>query len=172
MRVQRLADLEAGEYTRLMQRSAADVQRVLPQVQAIMEAVRERGDAAVREFSARFDGVQLHDLRVPAEEMAAARQGVAPELIASLQHAYTNLERFHRQQLPQEQVHELQPGVRTGRLWRPIEKVGLYAPGGKAPYPSTVLMLGVPALVAECQQRVLCIPPAPDGTVSSAMLVA
>src|SRR5947209_9097021 len=172
MRVQRLADLEAGEYTRLMQRSAADMQRVLPQVQAIMEAVRERGDAAVREFSARFDGVQLYDLRVSTEEMAAARQLVGPELMKSLQHARTNLERFHCQQLPQEQVHELQPGVRTGRLWRPIEKVGLYAPGGKAPYPSTVLMLGVPALVAGCQQRVLCVPPSPDGTLPPAMLVA
>ena len=159
MRVQRLAEIEAAEYARLMQRSAADVQRVLPQVQTIMEAVRQRGDAAVREFSARFDGVQLHDIRVSAAERAAARQQVAPALLESLQRARENLERFHRQQLPQEQVHELQPGVRTGRLWRPIEKVGLYAPGGKAPYPSTVLMLGVPALVAGCQQRVLCIPP-------------
>ena len=132
-------------------------------VQVIMDAVRERGDAAVREFSARFDGVQLHDLRVSAEEMATARQQVEPALIESLQQARKNLERFHRQQLPQEQVHELQPGVRTGRLWRPIEKVGLYAAGGKAPYPSTVLMLGVPALVAGCDQRVLCIPPSSEG---------
>jgi histidinol dehydrogenase len=172
MRVQRLAEVEATEYTRLMQRSAADVQRVLPQVQAIMEAVRERGDAAVREFAARFDSVRLHDIRVSAEERAAARQQVEFALFESLQRARDNLERFHRQQLPQEQVHELQPGVHTGRLWRPIEKVGLYAPGGKAPYPSTVLMLGVPALVAGCQQRVLCIPPSPDGTVSPPMLVA
>src|SRR2546428_10976886 len=104
--------------------------------------------------------------------MAAARQLVGPELIQSLQHARTNLEGFHREQLPQEQVHELQPGVRTGRLWRPIEKVGLYAPGGKAPYPSTVLMLGVPALVAGCDQRVLCIPPSADGSLPPAMLVA
>jgi len=93
-------------------------------------------------------------------------------LVESLQQARENLERFHRQQLPQEQMHELQPGVRTGRLWRPIERVGLYAPGGKAPYPSTVLMLGVPALVAGCPQRVLCLPPAPDGSVPDAMLVA
>src|SRR6267378_3635269 len=119
MRVQRLAEVEAVEYARLMQRSAADVQRVLPQVQAIMEAVRERGDAAVRELAARFDGVQLHDIRVSAAERAAARQQVEPALIESLQRARDNLERFHRQQLPQEQVHELQPGVRTGRLWRP-----------------------------------------------------
>ena len=100
MRVQRLAEVEATEYARLMQRSAADVQRVLPQVQAIMEAVRERGDAAVREFAARFDGVRLHDIRVSAEERAAARQQVEVALFESLQHARDNLERFHRQQLP------------------------------------------------------------------------
>jgi histidinol dehydrogenase len=69
-------------------------------------------------------------------------------------------------------MHDLQPGVRAGRFWRPIEKVGLYAPAGKAPYPSTVLMLGIPALVAGCPQRVLCLPPAPDGTLPAAMLVA
>jgi histidinol dehydrogenase len=172
MRVQRLAELEAAEYQRLMQRSAADVQRVLPQVQAIMESVRERGDAAVREFSARFDGVDLAEFRVSPEEMETAQRRVEPALLASLQRARTNLEQFHRQQLPQEYIHELQPGVRTGRLWRPIEKVGLYAPGGKAPYPSTVLMLGVPALVAGCAQRVLCMPPLPDGTLPPAMLVA
>lgn len=172
MQVRHLADLKTAEVTQLMQRSAADVQRVLPQVQAVMTSVRERGDAAVREYTARFDGVTLPDLRVSEAEIAAARHQVAPELLASLQQARENLERFHRQQLPHEQIHELQPGVRTGRVWRPIEKVGLYAPGGKAPYPSTVLMLGVPALVAGCAQRVLCIPPSPDGTVPPAMLVA
>jgi histidinol dehydrogenase len=172
MRVQRLDDLAAADYQRLMQRSAADVQRVLPQVQSIMERIQQEGDIAIREFSARFDSVELKNFRVSDEEIATARQQVAPSLKASLQQACDNLERFHRQQLPVNDIHELQPGVRTGRLWRPIEKVGLYAPGGKAPYPSTVLMLGVPAMVAGCQQRVLCIPPSPDGTLPPAMLVA
>lgn len=172
MQVRRLADLGSAEYTRLMQRSAADVQRILPQVQTIMQAIRDRGDAAVREFTARFDGADIQELRVSPEEIARARQQVAPELLHSLQQVRDNLERFHRQQLPAEQIHELQPGVRAGRLWRPIEKVGLYAPGGKAPYPSTVLMLGVPALVAGCAQRVLCIPPSADGTLPAPMLVA
>lgn len=172
LQVRRLAELEATEYRRLMQRSAADVQRVMPAVQVIMERVREGGDTAVREFSARFDGIELEDMRVSAEEIARARARIAPSLLAGLQRARDNLERFHRQQLPQDVMHELQPGVRTGRVWRPIDKVGLYAPGGKAPYPSTVLMLGVPALVAGCAQRVLCIPPAPDGTLPPAMLVA
>jgi histidinol dehydrogenase len=172
MQVRRLIELEAAEYRRLMQRSAADVQRILPLVQGIMEDVRERGDAAVREYSTRFDGVQLEDFRVSAEELAEARQRVEPALLESLRRARENLEQFHRQQLPREHMHEFQPGVRTGRLWRPIENVGLYAPGGKAPYPSTVLMLGVPALVAGCAQRVLCIPPLPDGTLPPAMLAA
>jgi histidinol dehydrogenase len=172
MRVQRLAELDAAAQQRLMQRSATDIQRVLPQVQAIMEEVRQRGDAAVREFSARFDRVVCEDFRVSAAELETAFQQVEPALLESLERARTNLEQFHRQQLPQETVHEIQPGVRTGRLWRPIDKVGLYAPGGKAAYPSTVLMLGVPALVAGCPQRVLCIPPLPDGTLPPAMLVA
>jgi histidinol dehydrogenase len=172
MQVQRLAELDAATYDRLMQRSAADVQRVLPQIHTIMEGVRKYGDAAVREFSTRFDRVTLDDFRVSAAEKEAAYQHVEPALLDSLQRARANLEHFHRQQLPQETVHELQPGIRTGRLWRPIETVGLYAPGGKAAYPSTVLMLGVPALVAQCPQRVLCIPPLPDGTVPPVMLVA
>jgi histidinol dehydrogenase len=172
MQVQRLAALDSTAQHRLMQRSAADVQRVLPQVQSIMEGVRERGDAAVREFSERFDRVALADFRVNAAEIDRAYRQVDAALLASLQRARANLEQFHRQQLPQETMHELQPGVRTGRLWRPIDKVGLYAPGGKAAYPSTVLMLGVPALVAGCPQRVLCIPPLPDGTLPPAMLVA
>jgi histidinol dehydrogenase len=172
MRVRYAVELRREERMRLMQRSTSEVQRILPQVQTIMEEVRRRGDAALREFSARFDGVELQDLRVRPEEIEAARRHVPPALIDSLQQARHNLERFHQQQLPPEQMHELQPGVRTGRLWRPIEKVGLYAPGGKAPYPSTVLMLGVPALVAGCPQRVLCLPPAADGTLPAAMLVA
>lgn len=172
MQVRRLAELEPGEYTRLMQRSAADVQRVLPQVQKIMEQVQARGDAAVREFSARFDNVHLEDFRVSQAEIAHARQCIEPALLESLQRARDNLERFHRQQLPENHMHELQPGIRAGRLWRPIDQVGLYAPGGKASYPSTVLMLGVPALVANCPGRVLCMPPLPDGTLPPAVLMA
>lgn len=172
MQIRRLEELSPAVYQQLMQRAAADVQRVLPQVQTIMDAVREGGDEAVREFGQRFDGVRLDNLRVSPEEFATARQQVAPELLHSLQQARDNLMRFHQHQVPREEMYELQPGVRAGRLCRPIEKVGLYAPGGKAVYPSTVLMLGVPALVAGCPHRVLCMPPTSDGTLPAAMLVA
>src|SRR5688572_11331301 len=157
MRVRHLTELDADAYTRLMQRSTADVQRVMPQVQAMMEAVRQRGDEALREYTARFDGVSLpdFDFRVTEAEIAAAYHGVDAALVDSLKQAHENLTRFHRMQLPSQELHDLQPGVRAGRIWRPIERIGLYAPGGKAVYPSTVLMLGTPALVAGCPQRLL-----------------
>jgi histidinol dehydrogenase len=174
MRVQHLTELEANAYTRLMQRSTADVQRVMPQVQAIMEAVRQRGDDALRDYTARFDGVTLpdFDFRVSEAEIAAAYERVDAALVHSLRQAHENLMRFHREQLPSQELHDVQPGIRAGRIWRPIERIGLYAPGGKAVYPSTVLMLGTPALVAGCPQRVLCVPPSPDGTLPPAILVA
>lgn len=174
MRVQHLLELDAKTYTRLMQRSTADVQRVMPQVQTIMETVRQRGDAALRDYTARFDGVALQDFNfcVSEEEVAAAYDQVDAALVDSLQQAHENLQRFHREQLPSQELHDLQPGVRAGRIWRPIERIGLYAPGGRAVYPSTVLMLGTPASVAGCPHRVLCMPPAPDGTLPPAMLVA
>ena len=174
MRVQHLTELDADAYTRLMQRSTADVQRVMPQVQAIMEDVRQRGDAALRDYTARFDGVEApdFDFRVSPDEIAAAYDQVDAALVDSLRQAHDNLLRFHREQLPSQELHDLQPGIRAGRMWRPIERVGLYAPGGKAVYPSTVLMLGTPALVAGCPQRVLCVPPSSDGTLPPAILVA
>ena len=172
MRVHYLADLDNAAYAHLMQRSGSEVQRVMPQVQAIMEDVRQRGDAALRELSLRIEGVALEHFRVSPEEIAAAHEQVSSDFVAGLQQARQNLERFHREQLPQDSMHDLQPGVRAGRQWRPIEKVGLYAPAGKAPYPSTILMLGIPALVAGCPQRVLCLPPLPDGTLPATMLVA
>lgn len=172
MRVQHIQDVHPATLTRLMQRSTSEVQAVMPEVQAIMEAVQQRGDSALREFSIRFEGIDIQDFRVSPEEIEAARKQVTPALIESLEQACHNLEQFHHTQLPADDIHELRPGVQAGRVCRPIEKVGLYAPGGKAIYPSTVLMLGVPALVAGCSQRVLCLPPAKDGTLPAAMLVA
>ena len=172
MQVTRIKDLSADALERLMQRAGADVQRVMPQVRDIMTDVCERGDVALREYAARFDNAVLDEIRVSEDEIAEARRLVAPDLLASLQRARDNLERFHRRQLPDEDLHELQPGVRAGRMWRPIERVGLYAPGGKALYPSTVLMLGVPAMVAGCERRVLCMPPQKDGSLPAVMLAA
>ena len=100
MQLTRIKDLAPDALDRLMQRAGADVQHVMPQVRDIMADVRERGDAALREYAARFDGAVLDEIRVSEDEIAAAKRQVAPDLLASLQRARDNLERFHRRQLP------------------------------------------------------------------------
>ena len=139
-------------------------------VQGVIDEVAARGDEAVRAFTARFDGVELGDFRVSEAEIAAAEQSLDEELKAAIGLAQQNIEVFHQRQWePIEQV-ETMPGVRCWRKSVPIEKVGLYIPGGTAPLFSSVLMLGVPASIAGCRERVLCTPPDKEGNVHPAIL--
>jgi histidinol dehydrogenase len=146
--------------------------QVAADVAAIIAAVRQEGDAAVRRFTERFDGVRLESLRVSEEEFAGARSGLASGEIRALEQAIANVHRFHAAQVPQPIHLETQPGVRCERILRPIPAVGLYVPAGSAPLPSTVVMLAVPARIAGCPQAVLCTPPRPDGRAHPAVLVA
>ena len=146
--------------------------RTLAQAQAIIDAVRADGDSAVRRCTREFDGVELAELAVGAEEFAFARSQLAPQEIAAIEHAITNIETFHRAGLPGAVSVEVQAGVRCERLIRPITAVGLYVPAGSAPLPSTALMLAVPARIAGCPQRVLCTAPQRDGKANAAVLVA
>ncbi|MBV9934766.1 MAG: histidinol dehydrogenase [Actinobacteria bacterium] len=140
-------------------------------VQAIVADVRERGDAALREFTERFDGPALDDLRVPASELEAALASIPPLLREALDTALANIGDFHRQQLRDDSRHE-RDGLVVRELRRPVDRAGLYVPGGRARYPSTVLMTAVPARVAGVPEVVLCVPPAEDGTVDQATLAA
>ncbi|MBV9254850.1 MAG: histidinol dehydrogenase, partial [Actinobacteria bacterium] len=128
-------------------------------VQAIVADVRERGDAALREFTERFDGPALDDLRVPASELEAALASIPPLLREALDTALANIGDFHRQQLRDDSRHE-RDGLVVRELRRPVDRAGLYVPGGRARYPSTVLMTAVPARVAGVPEVVLCVPPA------------
>lgn len=141
-------------------------------VSAILKAVREDGDAAVRRFSTQFDGFAPEILEVTADEMADAAKSLSAGLRAAIEQAYTNIRKFHGQQWEQEQRMETMPGVQCWRKSIPISKVGLYIPGGTAPLFSTVLMLGVPAQLAGCQEIVLCTPAQKDGSVHPAVLFA
>jgi histidinol dehydrogenase len=152
--------------------SAASHERTLAQAQAIIDAVRAEGDAALARYTRDFDGVELTRLQVTPEEFAAAGSQLQPEQHAAIERAIANVEAFHRAALPGAISLEVQPGVRCERLIRPIEAVGLYVPAGSAPLPSTVYMLAVPARLAGCPQRVLCTPPLRDGFASAAVLVA
>lgn len=146
--------------------------RGLSGVRDIIEKVREQGDPALFEYTARFDGVTLKSLSPDKSLVQSARASLAPATLRALETARDNIERFHRQQMPRRIELPTQTGIRCFREARPIERVGFYVPGGTAPLPSTVLMLGVPSMIAENPLRILCTPPQADGSVHPAILVA
>ncbi len=138
----------------------------------IIEDVRRRGDAAVRELSERFDRVALQRSAVEEDKWKRALAGLDPALRRALEEMARRIEVVHRSQQFQERVVEVVPGVRVWREWRPFTRVGIYAPGGRTVYPSSVLMLAVPARLAGCPEIVLCSPPQRDGTIAASMLAA
>jgi len=160
------------EWPDILARPALDLRELEAPVGAILREVATRGDAALLDLTAKYDGVRLASLRVAPEEIALAAEQVAPELRAAIQQAYQNIERFHRAQQVATPAVETMPGVLCWRKSVGIERVGLYVPGGTAPLFSTVLMLAVPAKLAGCREIVLCTPPQKDGTVHPAILYA
>jgi histidinol dehydrogenase len=144
----------------------------LADVRAIIAAVRARGDAALREIGLRLDRCELATFEVGAAEFTAAERAVDAGARAAMRRAIARVEAFHAAQKPRPFALDTAPGMRCEQLWRPIGRVGLYAPAGSAPLPSTVWMLGVPARVAGCGEILLATPPRADGSADPAILVA
>lgn len=159
-------------WSTLLARPALDTAQLEDAVIGILDDIRTTGDAAVKKYTARFDGAELIDLQVSNEELLRAESLLTNELKAAIRTAQRNIETFHAQQIVQPEVIETMPGVRCWRKNVGIEKVGLYIPGGTAPLFSTVLMLGVPARLAGCKEIVLCSPPNRDGQIHPAILFA
>jgi histidinol dehydrogenase len=141
-------------------------------VSEIINDVRTRGDEAVFEFTRRFDGVSLSTMEVDDAEFAAAEQALTSEQRSALERAIGNVRRFHQAQLSDPLRVETSPGVICERHFRAVDAVGLYAPAGVAPLPSTIVMLAVPASIAGCPTRIVCTPPRKDGTADPAILLA
>lgn len=141
-------------------------------VEPILAAVRQRGDAALRELSERFDGVVPTSFRTRREDRNAALANLSRERRHALEVASANIERFQRALLRDERPVEVRPGITVWREFRPIERVGIYVPGGRAAYPSTLLMCALPARLAGCPEIVVCAPPASTGRVPDAVLAA
>ena len=141
-------------------------------VDAILEQVQQQGDAALMELTERFDGVRPDPLRVPAEALEAAWHATPEDLQEALKLAHRRIVDFHQRQKPADLEVNGVHGERLGRRWRPVERAGLYVPGGRASYPSTVLMNAVPARVAGVQRLVMVTPPGPDGQVNQTVLAA
>lgn len=140
-------------------------------VRKIIADVRERGDAALLELGRKFDSPDLSSIRADESEFEDAYATIRPELLEAIRAAKSNIEAFHRKQL-QNSWMDMHEDFTYGQLIRPIERVGFYAPGGLAPYPSTVLMTAVPGLVAGVGTLVMCCPAQKDGRASGPMLVA
>lgn len=160
------------EWADIVERPHMDVSSLGATVSAVLQDVKTRGDEAVKEYEEKFDHARLTDLAVSQDEMDEAESLVSAELKEALILAHANIERFHAAQEFQSIKVETAPGVTCWQKSVPIEKVGLYIPGGTAPLFSTVLMLATPAKLAGCEEIVLCTPPNKGGKVHPAILVA
>ncbi len=156
---------QMGDLGRLCERPGVDLTGTVEAMKPVMKAILERGDEAVKEFTKSFDGVELDDLEVSSAEIDSACGRVPEDLKGSLQLAARNIEKFHKAQIGERIEVETVEGVTCFQEARAIEKVGLYIPGGSAPLPSTVLMLGIPAKLAGCKEIVMCTPPEPDDAI-------
>lgn len=175
IRMRELARLSGAELDELMRRAEADIRSLLPQVQEVVDRVRAEGDAALVEYTRRWDcsDFDASRLRAGAEDFAAARKSVSPEVIAAIKAAHDNIRHFHQQQMPEAMwFSEVQPGIMAGEKVTPVAGVGLYVPRGKGAFPSVMLMLATPARVAGVPRVAVVTPPAPDGRADAGTLVA
>jgi histidinol dehydrogenase len=168
----RLAAGERLSERDLSREGAALPAEVVEAAEGIVADVRERGDAAVRELTERFDGSCPEDFRVPASELERAREAVDPAFVASLEKAASQIRDFHEHELLQGFSVERPDGTRLGVRITPIASAGIYVPGGRANYPSTVLMNAIPAKVAGVGRIVMCTPPQAGGRINPYTLVA
>ena len=160
-----------GDLQRRLPRPKAVAEPPIAEVQAILAEVRAHGDAALRDYSERFDGVTIDDLAVPRAQREAALGAIDPPLRAALEEAHASILAYHEATIAPAVDHRRQ-GIGISELRRPVARAGLYVPSALAPLVSTVLMTAVPAKVAGVEQVVLCSPPGPDGTVVPGILAA
>jgi histidinol dehydrogenase len=168
----RVCALSAADRRTLFDRTTSSDALVREQTSAIIADVRARGDAALVDMALRFDGANVEAFEISKEVCADALDSVAPQLRGAIARAVSNIERAHRASLPLRMECETEPGVLVGRRPDPLRRVGIYAPGGRAAYPSSVLMGAVPARVAGVGETVLCSPPQPNGLPSAIVLAA
>lgn len=160
------------EWKSILARPVFDSTSLFDKVQTILDDVRSRGDAAVKAYTQQFDKVAVEQLQVSEEEFAEAENLVSDNLKQAIELARRNIWKFHSEQQQEFKQVETSPGVFCWQKAIPIEKVGLYIPAGTAPLFSTVLMLGIPANIAECKEIILCTPPNKEGKVHPAVLYA
>ena len=168
----RILDFDRLSPEEFLNRDIQAEEDVSAAVDAVIAEVRQRGDAALREYTRRFDGAELQDLWVSAEEFDAAREAVDPYFMETLREAAENIRRFHERQRHNDFVLTDRAGIVMGQRWTPIETVGICVPRSPEAFPSTILMNAIPAQIAGVTDIVIVTPPRPDGTVSPEALMA
>ncbi len=164
--------LTLRDIRKITKRDQSESAAIRESVEVILQAVQDTGDAAVRELTEKFDGVRLDSFLVAPEEIDEATKKVGPEFMAVLQEAADNIRKYHQRQVQTTWMDTFRPGVRLGAKFTPIQRVGVYVPGGTAAYPSTVLMDTIPAHVAGVPSIAVFTPPAKDGSVNPYILAA
>ena len=172
MAVYRYSELSKEEIEKLLLRPKIDFSGVFDRVRPIVDDVKARGDDAVLELTAKFDRVELKREDLCVDVASLPDPELAPEVKAAFDVAYANISKFHQAQVRQPIQVETMPGVECNRISRPIERVGIYVPGGSAVLPSTCLMLGVPSQIAKCTTVVLATPPRSDGSICPEVVYA
>ena len=157
-------------WAKILKRPTQTVKEIETTVNQVFEDVQKNGDTAIKKYTKKFDKVAVTSLQVTQEEISIAVEAVSSELKEAIQQAAANIEKFHRAQKTEKVYQETTPGVVCWQEKRPIEKVGLYIPGGTAPLLSTVLMLAIPAKIAGCQEIILCSPPNFEGKIANEIL--
>jgi histidinol dehydrogenase len=158
------------DWERILQRPVADKKEPFDVAQSILNAVKLNGDKAIRELTQKFDGVDLETFRVTKKEIQDAEIKISSELKNAIKQAANNIARFHERQITDEEMMETMPGIQCWRRSTPIQKVGFYIPGGTAPLFSTLLMLGIPAMLAGCKEIAVCSPADRKGELDPAIL--
>lgn len=170
MALTRFIEPKRSDWKDLILRPSPEGADLADRVSEILSTVAENGDEALRNFTRRFDGVEIDQFQVTEDEIRYAVSHTPPELKSAIQVAKRNIAQFHESQLQDEGIVETMPGVNCWRRSVPIQTVGLYVPGGTAPLFSTVLMLSIPAGIAGCGKTVLCSPPGKDGKLHQAII--
>ncbi|SEF68107.1 histidinol dehydrogenase [Sphingobacterium lactis] len=160
------ADLTPEKMADLLDRNTDPNHAIQDTVLSIIEDVKQHGDAALKSYAKQFDKVELEKLYLDSDDIDNLAMTISRDQMRALEIAFQNIHKFHQTQLKRERTVETMPGVKCWREVRPIEKVGLYIPGGSAVLPSTLLMLGVPARIAGCKEIVVCSPPQNNGKIN------
>lgn len=172
MKIIKMKNLKNEDRRKLLKRSQIDASGVLDTVNKIVGDVREEGDLALQYYTQKFDGVKPDRLKVGEEDIKSSFSRVDLKVIEALKKAAVNIEKFHKAQIPPEWVCNMDEGIVAGQIIRPLESVGCYIPGGRAVYPSTILMTVIPAKIAGVSRVICCTPPLKDGEIKDVVLAA